>query len=342
VAQFQHDGRYRHTEPPVCQQAGVCGQIVTGEPALSVKSYLLSLPERFVRSTVGLGAGVVREAGEVAVPRAVRDSHLYQTLVETTLRMLIEQIGGVEGTYQDREQLADDLLARRTAGNAIELLGVVAFRASPVWVLAALSDLCGAGRQLIPEIADALKKEGLLDEGEQFSTIDQVLDGLERTSARLAGVVNAPPLDVAALRAEWQAVRNDAASIAPDRLPSGEAVRSLWARITHQAKADERSVFEVSSMLAISAATSLPDSLRWLSSSARVAAGRTGHVFAAALLDDYRRTLQDIGEVGYRRYAARQLRPYAHGALRLFSPAHQTLTERLLEKWRSRKSLPPR
>jgi hypothetical protein len=42
--------------------------------------------------------------------------------------------------YPDTETLPQNFLARRTAGNAIEVLGIVAFRASPVWVLAALAD----------------------------------------------------------------------------------------------------------------------------------------------------------------------------------------------------------
>jgi len=95
-------------------------------------------------------------------------------------------------------------------------------------------------------------------------------------------------------------------------------------------------------MMALAAAVTLPDRMRWLSSSARVAAGRTGHVFASTLLDHYRQTLHDIGEVGYGRYAARQLHPYTYAAMQFFSPARQTVTERLLEKWRTRANRPPR
>ena len=84
-------------------------------------------------------------------------------------------------------------------GNAVEALGIVAFRASPVWVLAALADVCGLGRHLIPEIAASLKEQGLLDADTDFTSVDQLLDGLERTSARLAQTINTPPLDVAAL-----------------------------------------------------------------------------------------------------------------------------------------------
>ena len=189
---------------------------------MSVKTYLLSVPERVVRSALGLGAGVAREVGEVALPDGVRRSQLYQNLVDATLRYLIEQVGGVEGVYLPDGTQPDDFFARRTVGNAVEVLGVVAFRASPVWILAALADLCGMGRQLIPEMADALKAQGLLEGDTQFDTVDQMLDGLERTSSRLAATINAPPLDVAGLRKEWEALREDARGLTPASLPSRE------------------------------------------------------------------------------------------------------------------------
>src|SRR5215813_537515 len=135
--------------------------------------FLLSLPERVLRSATAVAAGLLREIGEVTIPQTVRRSRLYQNLVDATLRFLIEQVGGVEGVYVSEEKLADDFLLRRTAGNGIELIGILAFRASPVWVLAALADASGSGRYLIREIANALKEEGLLDRTKEFSTVDQ-------------------------------------------------------------------------------------------------------------------------------------------------------------------------
>ena len=120
---------------------------------MAAKSYLITLPERLVRSVLGLGAGLARETGEVVLPDRIRKTQLYQTLVETTLRILIEQVGGVDGVYPGEQALPDEVMVRRTAGNAIEALGIIAFHASPVGVLAARADVCGAGRQLIPEIA---------------------------------------------------------------------------------------------------------------------------------------------------------------------------------------------
>lgn len=308
---------------------------------MTIKSYLASVPERVVRSVLGLGAGAVREVGEVALPEGVRHSQLYQNVVASTLRFLIERVGGAEGAYPASGAVPDDFLLRRTTGNAVEVLGIVAFRASPVWVLAALADLAGMGRHLIPEIAGALKAKGLLDNDTEFSSVDQMLDGLERTSARLGATINTPPLDVGALRQEWTAIQKDARGLQPAGLPTRESIGALWAELKAESARQNRSVFETSSMMALGAARALPDGVRWLSASARVGVARTGHVFAEALLYHYRQTLGEMREAGYAAYARRQLGPYFRAAAAQFSPKRRTLTDGLLDKlakWRARRA----
>jgi len=58
--------------------------------------------------------------------------------------------GEVEGVYEGAQPLADRFAIRRAASHGIEAAGILAFHASPVWILAALADLSGAGRFLIP------------------------------------------------------------------------------------------------------------------------------------------------------------------------------------------------
>ena len=123
-------------------------------------------------------------------------------------------------------------------------------------------------------IAAALKAQGLLDADTEFTTVDQLLDGLERTSARLAQTINTPPLDVASLRHELREIREDAMSLAPEHLPSGEALTSLWTALKTESARQERSIFETSSMLALSAVRSLPHGARWLGASAVAGATR--------------------------------------------------------------------
>jgi hypothetical protein len=305
---------------------------------MTIREYLVSFPERVIRSALGLGAGAAREAGEVAFPEAIRRSQLYRNIVDATLRYLIEKVGGVEGVYAAEGGLPDNFLARRTAGNAVEVLGIVAFRTSPVWVLAALADVCGMGRHLIPEIADALKAEGLLEENAQFSSVDQILNGLERTSSRMAASINAPPLDIAGLRREWEAIREEARALHPSRLPSREAIRDVWGELETESARQGRSVFETSSVIALSVARNLPKRVRWLGASTRIGARRTGEVFATVLLDHYTRALSEMRRVGYLPYVHRQLRPYLRAAVGQYSPERQTLTQSLLGKIRFRRS----
>ena len=219
--------------------------------------------------------------------------------MDATLRFLIEQVGGAEGVYKADEALTDDFLARRTAGNAVEMLGIVAFRASPVWVLAALADLCGMGRHLIPEMADALKAQGLLEK-----------DAISPASIRCWTVWNGPRLGLPqqSIHRRWTwldsgrngtRIRTEARSMQPASLPSRETIAQLWAELKTESARQNRSVFETSSMIAVSAVRALPDGVRWLSASARVGATRAGHMFATALLDHYRQTLSEIQQVGY-------------------------------------------
>jgi hypothetical protein len=301
---------------------------------MSSRTYLLSIPERVIRSALGFSAGLLREIGEVVVPRSVRRGQLYKSLVETTLRYVIEQVGSAKGVYPPELPQTQDFLARRGVGHAIELLGIAAFRISPVWVFAALADLSGIGRRLIPEIAEALKEEGLLEKEAQFDSVDQLLDGLEKTSSRLAQTINMPPLDVASLRKEWTEIRLATHGLGPVDLPSVKDISSRWEELKHEATRQGRSTFATSSVMAISAVRVLPDRARRLSSSTRVGAARSGKLLYGTVLEDYRNTLGELRQVGYVAYAKRQLSPYLRACVEQFSRRQRSLTERIIERVR--------
>jgi hypothetical protein len=299
---------------------------------MSGARYILSLPERVVRSLGALSGGLLREIGEVVVPASLRRTTLYRTMVEVTLRFLIEEVGQVEGVYATQGHLAENFLIQRTASHGIELLGIVTFHASPVWVLAALADVTGAGNTLIREISQALKEEGLLESGTRFETMEQMLDGLEKTSSHLAQTLNLPPVDVAGLRREWDALRREVQTIPPKRVPAPERLESIWSELRRTASEQNRSVFTVSSLMAVSALAHVPGNVLWLSRAAHSAARRTGKVLGGAILDHYADSLAEISRTGFLAYWTREFRPYLRAAALQFAPQHQTVTERLLHK----------
>lgn len=285
-----------------------------------------------MRSLAAVSAGLIREVGDITLPPGLRRSRMYSTMVDATLQFLIERVGQVEGTYPPGSQVVDHFLLKRTLGDGIDMAGWIAFGASPVWVLAALADLSGAGRQLLTEIVASLKAEGLLERDKQFANIDQILNGLERTSGQLATSLRFPPLDVASLRRDWTELKDAAKTIPPRHLPSPDLLREHWEELKREAALQGRSVFQLSSLIALATIRRMPSKVAKLSRSAVTATLRTGQFFAQGLLEHYGTVIREIRETGYAVYLAREFQPYLHAAARQFSMSHRSLTEELLER----------
>jgi hypothetical protein len=294
----------------------------------TLTGYALSLPERLVRSLSGIVAGTAREIGEVMLPARVRRSRLYSAVVGATLQFLIEQVAEIEAS--GAKALPGDFMLRKVAGNVVDIAGIAAFHASPLWVLAALSDVAGAGREVIVQISEALTEAGLLKSDQGFSNVNELLNGLEMTTAQMVQSVHMPPLNVAALREDWDKLCYEASRIPKAALPDPELIWAQWNELKQEAARQERSVLELSSLLAIAAVRTLPENARWLSRVVKVGGRRTGEMVAHTLFDHYRDTLHEIHSVGYVRYWLREFRPYFEGAVRQFSRERMSLTERLL------------
>jgi hypothetical protein len=84
--------------------------------------------------------------------------------------------------------------------------------------------------------------------------------------------------------------------------------------------------------MALSTIGHVPANLVWLSRATRSAARRTGKVLGEAVLDHYTHTLDEISSTGFAAYWGREFRPYLRAAAEQFTPGHQSLTERLLDR----------
>jgi hypothetical protein len=291
--------------------------------------FVLSLPERIVRSVSAVTGGLLREAGVILLPVRLRRSALYRVMVEVTLRFLIEELGRVKGVYPKNADI-EGFLVKRTASHGIELLGLLTLHVSPIWVLAALADATGAGHALIEQIAESLKQEGLLDRDSHFENLDQVLNGLEKTSAHLADTLNMPPVTLSGLRREWDKLREVLPSVPVANLPSLVTLETLWTKLVTASAAEHQSVFALCSTLAVGALAELPASVSWLSRASQTAAKRTGQLLGETLLDHYVIALNEISEAGFLAYWSKQFRPYLSAAALQFAPANESTTERLL------------
>src|SRR3712207_1078391 len=223
--------------------------IKTGAQTKLSRAYLASLPERTARAGAALTGGLVYEASEVVLPLAVRRSKLYQTIVGRLLRITIELVGGVEGVYPVQEMPARELLARKTAGNAVELSSFLAVGWSPLWLLAGASDLVGGTKVYLRALVTELRDAGVLAADAEVATFEELLTALEGTSGMLADTVDVPPLNVPSVRTSWQELQAQAAS-----LPDAAGMERIFAELQLAARQEDRSMLQISSIVALGAA----------------------------------------------------------------------------------------
>ena len=91
------------------------------------------------------------------------------------------------------------------------------------------------------KLSQALQEEGLLDREAHFETMDQVLDGLERTSGHLATTFNLPPVDIPSLRREWTRFKDEVQTIPPKNVPRLDRVERVWNDLQASAREQGRS-----------------------------------------------------------------------------------------------------
>jgi hypothetical protein len=273
-------------------------------------AYLLSLPERLVRSAAAVLGGTIHETAALALPRFVRRSKLYEVTAKNLLRIAIELVGGVrDSPTLEPTAGAGELALRKTAGNVVELGSIVAFGFSPLWLIAAASDLVHGTRVYLDTLTAELRRAGVLAADVEVSSVDELLGVLERSSGRTASLIDIPPLELAELRrslAELAAER--------EQLPSQAELAALYDALVRTARSENRSLLEVSSGVG----------LAFLVSARNVSRDH--------LAVPYREDWQPLAREGFAAYSRRISAPYSRAVAAHFSPSRRTWTETLLRR----------
>ena len=272
--------------------------------------FLVSLPERLVRSLIAVVGGTVHETAQLVLPRLVRRSRFYEATAKNLLRIVIEVVGGVEGAPSD-ELPAGKLAVRKGAGNVVELGSIAAFGFSPLWLLAGASDLLRGSRTYLAALVEELEQAGVLAEGVEVGSVDELLGVLERGAGRSAALVDVPPLELAELR-------RSLAELAGEReaLPTPEELASAYEGLRQAARREGRSLLEVSSGIGLAFALS---------------ARKVGREHLAV---PYREDWQPVRREGFAAYARRVAAPYRRALEVHLDPDRPTYTDRALRSYR--------
>jgi hypothetical protein len=276
------------------------------------RTWLLSLPERLVRSLSAVSGGLIHESVQVLLPRFIRRSRLYEASAKNLLRLSIELVGGVEpppSTDLEAEPAPTELAVRKGAGNVVELSSIAAFGFSPLWLLAAASDVAHGSRVYLTSLVDELKAAGVLAPTAEFGSVDDLLAAFEGGSGTAARLIDIPPLELAGLRASVDELRRHAAE-----LPSPDELATLYRGLRAEAGREKRSLLEVSQGIGMA----------FLLSARAVS---RDHVVVP-----YQEDWRPLRDEGFGAYARRVIAPYRRALEGHFDLDRPSWTERGLDK----------
>lgn len=270
--------------------------------------FLASLPERAIRALSAGIFGTVHETAHLLLPRMVRRSRLYEVTAKNLLRIAIELVGGVEaqqpaGTAP--EQAAGRVAVKKAAGNAVEFGSIAAFGFSPLWLLAAASDILNGSKTYLRALETELAHAGVLADGAHFQSVDALLGALEGTTGTTANLIDLPPLELRELRTSLAELRDDAAS-----LPTPGELAQLFDGLVRTARIENRSLLQVSSGVGL----------------AFLASAR--NVTRTHLVAPYGEDWQPLRHEGFGAYAVRTAGPYRAAINGHFDARRPTWTER--------------
>jgi len=304
---------------------------VAAPSADAVRKYLLytlSLPERALRSSVGVVGGAVRESAGLLVPQAIRDSQTYRVMVQQTLDFLVQDVGGVACTPADpgASPRVDQFVTRKTVGNFVEMAGLATLHLSPMLLLAVVSDIAYGSQAYLRELADELRKAGVIDEESTINSTSDLLDAIGSTARVASSAFDTPPLSLEGLRETVQQTAEAARRIdVANALPQAEMAR-VWKEMHELAAAEHVTLLEVSSAMTLHALQKLANVGRGALSSVRVA----GQLIDRHLLDYYQTALSDIHSEGYYATLAKVSGPYIESVWSNFSTGKTTISDELL------------
>ncbi|RIK73611.1 MAG: hypothetical protein DCC67_17685 [Planctomycetota bacterium] len=318
-----------NTSPPPPADASASGPNIE-PPAADVRRHLLyalSLPERALRSTVGLAGGVIRESTSLLVPHAIRDCRTYHAFVQQTLDFLVQDVGGVAAAAApDAEPRVEHFVARKTVGNFVEMAGLATLHLSPLLVLAVLSDVAYGSKTYLRELADELRRAGVIDERSTINSTEELLDAIGATALAASKTFDTPPLSLDGLRETVQQTVDVARRIdLTDALPQGEISR-LWEDMRQAAASQRVSLLESSTAMTLYALQRAACLGQGALTTLRVA----GSLFDRHLIDYYREALAELRARGYYATLAAVSGPYIEGVWKNFSTDNPSITEGLL------------
>lgn len=290
--------------------------------------YLLSLPERTIRSVAAVAGGTTSLLTETLFPDSLRGTTLYKIFVGDAQRFVLAKVAQVqqETPGDVASQAADNkYVQRKLVGGALETAGLFAMHFSPLWVFAIAGDAAAGTSVFLQRLTEQLKQNGVIPEDTQVTGLADLLGVIHETSRKSAAAIDTPPLstdELTKLAGDMMSSYQQMFTKATDLLPRME---SIWAQMQKVAEVQNVSIDTLSGILTLDVADWGKKGI-----GAVLAVGQTGtDLLGENILDSYVATLDKVSEQGVTTYISERMMPFLECAIGHFDPSKTSWTESL-------------
>ena len=197
---------------------------------------------------------------------------------------------------------------------------------SPLTVLAVFSDMAYGSQAYLQELAEELKKQGVIDEQSKIHHASDLLSAVAEASHTTSQAFNTPPLSVEGLKQTLDETRAALKNIRPDQVLSEADIRHLWHQMRELARRENVDLLRLSGAITIESLGTLGSMSRGALSTVRV----TNALMQRHIVDHYVHAMARIREEGIYRSLVATSEPYMHAVWENFASHKSTITEGLL------------
>lgn len=304
--------------------------------------YLLSLPERSLRSLAAVTGGTTLLFTDILLPQVAKDSIIYNAVIGDFQRFMVHSLAQMEYQRLDRgtfREINGDYPFRKVAGTAIEMVGLLSVHFSPLWVFAIVGDAATGSRVYLNRLVAQLKENGVIAEDTAVTSIETLFIAMQDASKSSVTVIDTPPLTRVELDKITADLRTNYGRMFSGTTNLVGRIDTLWTQIETVAEEQDSSISEVEGVMTL-------DLAGWGKKGVGTvtAVGQTtGGLIGEHILDSYAATLNGISTIGLPAYVSNHMNPFLHKAANHFDPKSSSWTEDNLLKTRpaSRDASPP-
>ena len=292
--------------------------------------YTLSLPERAIRSTAAIVGGIAQQSAGLLVPSAFQDSKTYRTFVKQMLDMVAHDIGGTkkeeeedDQSARDKEAAVESYVAKKTVSTFVDLAGMATMHVSPMTILAVVSDVAYGSNVYLKQLAEELKREGVIDADSTIDNAADLLEAVGSASGKAADRFDRPPLSLEGFRETIEETQASVGTLDPTKILPQAEIKRMWGEMQDMADTQDVDLIDVSSAMTMYTLNQVATVSKGALTTIRV----TGKLLDEHLFEHYWQGLKQIHDEGIWQMFANSSQPYIEAVWMNFSTDKETITE---------------